>query len=730
MPGTMSFTPPVGLHNCDREPIHIPGSVQPHGALLAFDASRRLVVASRNAGAVLGLSDRPLPGRSLEQLALGDEIEGAFERVFDGVRPDDLNPVRARVRGQPVDVIMHHAGALLVAEFEPRAESSPPLDTFAVLAHRALAALQRRRQGERAVETLLGVAVTEVRRLIGFDRVMAYRFRPDGSGEVVAEEHAPDMPVYRGLRYPATDIPAQARRLYLLNPLRLIADVAAEPSPLISLDGQAALDQSHCTLRSVSPIHIEYLRNMGVGASMSVSIVVEGRLWGLIACHHLAAHTVPYTARMACLLIAQSLEMMVERAEHGERRVMIERSMGGIDGLTRRLESHDDLLAALNHEETLAVTEADGFAAVLDGRVVRVGATPDPEAIAALAAWLDSQGEALLATHHLSGVHPPAEAYAAVTSGLIAARFHEERSGYLLWFRRELRHVVRWGGKPEKIVDVGPHGPRLTPRGSFEEWQQSVVATADDWHPGHIELAETLRRRVVDAALRRATEVQRMRDLFIGILGHDLRNPVAAVSMAARIVSRASPRSGSMDRIGATLDSSSRRMSRLIDQMLDFSRIQAGEPMRVDRQATDLGALVDDLVDELALAYPGSQFVTRHTGDATVSLDPDRMGQVVSNLVGNARHHGATGRPIRIGVHGLAGRVHFEVFNEGRPIAPDRMKELFSPFKSSGRRDRRSSGVGLGLYITDQIVRAHGGRIEVESNEGGTTFRVVLPRPA
>lgn len=729
MPESMSFTPPVGLHNCDREPIHIPGSVQAHGALLAFDADQRLMIRSANAAEVLGLEAPPLLGVRLDRLDLGSRFEATLRRVYDGVSPAELNPTQIELAGRVFDVIMHHSGEYLVAEFEPAPPGERPLDTFAVIAHQALAALQRNRD----IEALLRVAVIEVRRLTGFDRVMAYRFLPDGSGEVAAEEHADGMEPFYGLRYPASDIPAQARRLYVLNPLRLIADVAAPPSllePSERPDTGRPLDQSHGTLRSVSPIHIEYLGNMGVGASMSISIVVDGRLWGLIACHHDSRRMVPYTVRMACLLIAQSLELLVERAESVERRVIADRAGEVIRQLEERLEAGDDLIAALTAEAPtpLELFAARGFAAVLDGRIGSIGQTPPVAFIAELVQALGDQPEPLTATSRLATMHPPAAEHSDVASGLVIARFHRERRGYLLWFRPELRHEVRWGGNPEKAVTPGPLGARLTPRGSFAEWKQSVRATSEDWHPGELELAETLRRQLVAAALRRATEVERMRDLFIGMLGHDLRNPLAAISMAARLVSRSDQVSTPMDAIGARLSSSSDRMKRLVDQMLDFSRLQAGQGLGIHAEPTDMHALVDNLVDELCVAYPGCEVRVEHVGDAVIPLDPDRMGQVVSNLVGNARHHGATGRPIRVRVTGDVAAVVFEVFNEGPPIPPERMSELFNPYKRQASGSKQSSGLGLGLYITHEIVQAHRGTIDVESDAAGTIFRVTLPR--
>ncbi len=222
------------------------------------------------------------------------------------------------LQGNEYDLILHQAGALLVAEFERRVQPADELASFALKAHRAMDRLKR----QRSIDSLLSMATEDIRQLTGFDRVMAYRFRPDDSGEVVAEAVDARFEPFIGRRYPAGDIPAQARRLYVVNTLRMISDIG---SPTVAVIGEAdapPLDMSHAVLRSVSPIHIEYLNNMGVGASMSVSIVVQGRLWGMIACHHMAPRQVPYSVRMACDVIAQILAANVHTfvtRNHGQR---------------------------------------------------------------------------------------------------------------------------------------------------------------------------------------------------------------------------------------------------------------------------------------------------------------------------------------------------------------------------------------------------------------------------
>ncbi|RYF56865.1 MAG: GAF domain-containing protein, partial [Comamonadaceae bacterium] len=290
---------------------HIPGAVQNHGALLALDADGMVRYASANTAELLG--HRVEPGTPWSAASLGGD-ERLWELISEGVaalssRGDIPMPAECVLAGRTFDVVLHMVQSLLVVEFESRRQSSDELAGFAVQAHRAMEKLRR----PRAINDLLQLATEELRALTGFDRVMAYRFRHDSSGDVVAESCVDTLDPYLGRRYPASDIPAQARRLYVASTLRMIADVNSPTVPLLQLTPEP-LDLTASVLRSVSPIHIEYLTNMGVGASMSVSIVINDQLWGLLACHHMGPRQVPYSVRMACDVIAQILAANIQTA--------------------------------------------------------------------------------------------------------------------------------------------------------------------------------------------------------------------------------------------------------------------------------------------------------------------------------------------------------------------------------------------------------------------------------
>lgn len=727
--------PAVNLENCDREPIHVPGAIQPHGALLAFDASMRVCHASANAAQLLGAS-APVLGQALAAAHFeGLAAVHALIRDVAALPATDtevaLQSDEVALNGQRFDLVVHRSGPLLVTEFEQRPAGDDDVAAFALRAHRAMDRLKRQSQ----VDALLALAVRVMRELAGFDRVMAYRFRDDDSGEVVAEDRHEALEPFAGRRYPASDIPAQARRLYLLNTLRLIADVHAQPVPVLGADLQAgALDMSHGVLRSVSPIHIEYLRNMGVGASMSISIVINGRLWGMLACHHRSARRVPYAVRMACDVLAQVLAANVqtllarEQAEWAEEGAQLrsrlvqgmlhaENTVGGLAALA------EPLTKAFNCEAMLLAEEA---------RLFVHGSLPHGQA-QALLQWVQAQpmaGSELLAVQDLPHRAPALEAAGAGWCGLLALRLGDA-GGWLVLLRREQVETIRWGGKPEKQYAVGPLGPRLTPRGSFDVWLQEVRGTSLPWTEAQRELGRQLLADLSRASAAQMAELNRARTQLLAMLGHDLRDPLQSIAMAAKVLERSEGedgRSAAGARLGQRIQSSSSRMARLIGQVLDASRLQTGLGLQLQTAEVDLALLLEDLLDEARVAYPGLNLITEVPATLPALADADRVAQLFSNLISNARHHGAPGEAVIVQLSLQGEDVSFEVSNSAPPIPDELLPHLFSAFKRQtqpGSRNR--SGLGLGLHIAQAIAQSHGGTLDYTYAEPYVVFSARFP---
>ncbi len=523
----------VDLTNCDREPIHLLGRIQPFGALVAVNADWMVAHYSENFDAMLGAGTEIAAGTPLATI-FSPEAVGALRAALGEVRGPDaverIFGVKLVPAGKAFDIAIHSSGTKTVIEFEPH-------DSVGFTSHvGTLRAIMADLETLDEVLPLCREAATQMKRLLGFDRVMVYRFHGDQSGEVVAEAREQNLEPFFGLRYPKTDIPAQARALYLRNPFRIISDVNAEDVPIVppaSIEGEP-LDLSLSTLRAVSPIHIEYLRNMGVEASLSISIIIRGKLWGLFACHHYSPRVLPYSLRTVAELFSQLFSLLVDRVrtEAGNRlsskgRELHDRLMARLAGGVALVDSLPTLEAVIG-----GVVPHDGSSLYVDGVYKTRGRAPTEEQFRSLIPALNSGSTSrVFASNELAARIPAAQAFADEVVGAMAIPVSRRPRDYFVLWRRELPQVVTWAGNPDKPVEYGPNGARLTPRKSFEAWKQSVNGRSAEWTQEECQIAESLRvtlleviLRLTDEAMQERARSQEQQELLIAELNHRVRN--------------------------------------------------------------------------------------------------------------------------------------------------------------------------------------------------------------
>ena len=723
----------VDLNDCDREPIHIPGTIQPFGVLFALDEEMKVTQVSENVSDHLSLRVDEVLGRPLSEIV---DPAGAEEvrSVLREQRWHDANPLSIGACGKRFDGIVHHHEGAAILELEPNPETPEERSI-----HHPFRAALLRVQRASTLSELAAIITQEMRRTTGFERVMFYRFHEDGSGSVDAEARDAAHEPYLGLHYPASDIPAQARRLYLKNWLRLIFDADQKPArivPALRPDTGAPLDLSFSVLRSVSPIHIEYMKNMGVRASMSISLIVRNQLWGLISClNHTGPRRVSHRMRSACEFMGRLASLQIAAFEDRELLALRASRRATEDALHRAMkEATGSVLAALvaQPRALMDLVDAGGVAVVENGEPVTCGGAPPADVIREIARWLEERGDLRPFSSASLGVHfPPALAASDVASGLLTFALPDAR---LMWFRPEVIQTVNWGGDPTKPVDAEA-GKRLRPRHSFALWKEEVRARSRPWTPSDLEAADELQRRATEVDIERRLSSEqravRARDEVLAVVSHDLGNPLSVILLEAAHLLGHLPETG--DQRARTLRESvelirrsTTRMKALIEDLLELERIGA-KSFPLDVQPVESRDLLEDAVtDAQPLADAKHISLVLDLSDPPkIDADPHRISQVLSNLLGNAIKFTPEGGTVTLCARPRDGALSVTIADTGRGIAPEDLAHIFDRYWRP--KGSEGEGTGLGLYIARGIVEAHGGRVWAESSPQGATFVFTLP---
>ena len=840
--------------NCEDEPIRIPGSIQRHGFMLLLDMrAEHVVAASENAEEFLALPLKLILGASVDTI-LEREVLAALRA---GIRSDETGSLLTflgsfKMRDELHSVVTHRVGDVRVLEFERLDHLVSPELMNSVITN-FVAALSKL-NGE---TELLQAITRQVKDLTGFDRVLLYRFDQAGHGTVLTEENNGTLPSYLDLRFPASDIPQQARELYVLNSVRIIPDATYVPSPLrATTQGTVeGLDLGMSLLRSVSPYHLEYMRNMGTQASMSISIICDGKLWGLISGHHARPHSVPYLVRSACDLLTRivSSQLMAFRTASKLEKMVhfhnVHRRM-----LTHMAAENDYVAAITSQMNYLAqVTDGDGAALIIDGHCEMYGQTPPEQAIQKLATWMDAQPELMLfESQHLKRDIEWADEISDVASGLLAIRISDVRQSYLMWFRPEVVRTVNWAGEPPTLGESNSNREKkLHPRESFRIWKEMVRGRSAPWTEMEIESAREFRNALMTISLKRAEEAVELSEARFRQLTHALPSPVwtsdddghltyvnqkwrdqklgergrwyeqvglgpdeearcgqlwkAAVAVGVTFEAELLFHAGSdkVERwtlvrsipflraddtragwVGTCTDLTDRREReaalRMAEKLALTGRMTSviaheinnplealtnvlylvGQEVRGNSSALNYiemaqyelerisgitkqtlrwskdsspqaefasaGDLFNDVVRLFAAKIRNRHITVTIVGGESLRFHGvvGQIRQVMANLVSNALDAVSVGGRVWLEATNGGSGLEIVVRDEGEGMSEETQRQLFRPFFST----KGDLGNGLGLYISNEIVERHGGRLEVESALGiGTTMRITLP---
>lgn len=740
----------VNLANCESEPIHIPGSIQPHGFLLAINqATYCIEYCSANITAYLNIPPAEILGKKLSDV-LGD-VEADSAATYISANTDaTAHPHVIHYNGTQFNTIIYRSGYLLIFELEPFPDGSLHLPDLYKQTRKFVNFLQN---ATSLVELSQNVA-DEIKAITGYDRVMIYRFDKEYNGEIIAESCNDNLEPFLGLNYPHTDIPPQARQLYLTNLMRIIVDVNYTPVPLVTMQQNASsssIDLSMSVLRSVSPIHVEYLHNMGVGGTLTISLINDKKLWGLVACHHYSPKNIPYYTRLAALLQGHFLTSQIKVREVAEEYTLAQVINDRLQQLLKVVNKSADRISEIEQlEAALTLTNATGIALNIGGHIYTAGNVPQQEELEKLIYWLHKHSEGgQYSTSHLSNDYKAGPEIAETAAGVIFQSLGIIDKDSIIWFRQEVEKSINWAGDPDKAVIKDENG--LSPRKSFELWKQTVKMHSAEWRKPELNAAATfanaLHKQLHFYYLTRqenkyrtlSEKLQVANDELANInwiSTHDLKEPLRKIRIFASRILADEVTDTVRDSV-TRMQNAAMRMQHLIEDILSYSQVSN---MQSAFTKVDLDKVLAEIKIELSEEIEARHALINVHKLCVVSGIPFQLHQLFTNIISNALKFAKANENsvINISCDEVKGIEHTDlnptgdyykisVSDNGIGFNEQYNEHIFQVFQRLNAPSAYS-GTGVGLAICKKIAENHQGAIEAIGKEGsGATFNIYLP---
>ncbi|MDZ4702868.1 MAG: GAF domain-containing protein [Saprospiraceae bacterium] len=745
----------ITITNCEAEPIHIPGSIQSHGYLLALNKTDNTIqYCSENCTALLNKPLNQILGKPFSEFFSNEDANSLA--AYSAKTEDAVMPFAFTLGNQTFHITAFSTKENRVMEFEsfsPEGLELPDLffqtNRFAYYTERA-----------DNLQMLCQDVADETRKITGYDRVMIYRFDKDYNGQVFAESRIDSVEPYLGLNYPASDIPVQARDIFLLNRIRMIANVQVTNVPLYALDENAdnkSIDLTLSTLRSSSPMHIQYLKNMGVGATFTIALINQGKLWGLIACHHYAPKQIPYHVRLAAHLQGVFLSSQIDVRQVADEFELVKETEKKLDGLHKIMAGSEQSLA---QEQTLVqlknLLNADAVVIAYKETFYKYGLLPDDEKLNGLMNWLDTSiDHGIFQTSKLSDSYPQAAGLGSQIAGVVYLPIGTQTKNGIAWIRQEVEKTVDWGGDPSKPMNIDAENQSLTPRKSFALWKEAVKGQSAAWQKPEIKAAsvicsyiqhqfhlaemqaEELRYLNLNERLKKANE-----ELFNmnWISTHDLKEPLRKIQMYASIILQ--KHQADLPELVITnilrMQSSAARMQNLIDSMLSYAKVINEEKKLAN---CDLDRLLEEIQADLKESIEENEGSLQWENLPVIQGTTFLIKQLFENLINNSLKFTKEGRPpvVIISCQLIDKKTmqdirpnsehdyyKITVADNGVGFNPAYKKDLFKMFQRF--HGQQYIGTGIGLSICQKIAEAHGGFIDADGEEGkGSAFNIYLP---
>jgi chemotaxis family two-component system sensor kinase Cph1 len=735
------------ITNLKEAPIHLTGQIQPHGILLVLqEPDLQILQVSQNTLGIFNLYPEDVIQKKLEDLLDPFQIEKIkfwlLEENLDFINPSKIWIKQKGDEYTVFDAVFHrNIEGFLILELEPAtSQENIPFLSFYHLAKASI----RRLEEKKSLQDFSKIIVQEIRKITRFDRVLLYKFGENEDGSVIAEEKIDTLESYLGLHYPESDIPRPARELFLDNSLRIIPDtkfqLSAELFPKNHPVSGKPIDLTNSILRSAAPCHIEYLHNMGVGASLTISLIKDKKLWGLIACHHQSPKYISYELRKACEFLGRVIFTEISALEETEdcdyQISLLNIKSQLVEYMAQKKDFVDGLIQ--NKINLLNLTKAEGAAIYFSGKYTLIGNTPQEEELNSLVEWLKSNiVDEVFFTNSLPHIYPPAANFKNIASGLLAISLSPQ--SYILWFQPEVIQTVNWGGNPNLSfsVDKSAGIEKLSPRKSFKLWVETVRLTSLPWQSVEIKVALELRKSIINIILRQSDELAKLAQhlersnaelkKFAYVTSHDLQEPLNQVTNFAQLLEvryKSELDTNGKEFIGHVIEGVT-LMQMLIDDVLEYSKVDTS---RIAFQVTEVETTFDLALNSLSQRIAQIGATITHDPFPTVMANSTQLIQVFLNLIGNAiKFRSSQPLKIHIGVQRQEDEWLFSVQDNGIGIDPQFSDRIFIIFQRLHTREEYP-GTGMGLTICKKIIECHGGRIWIDSQVShGTTIYFTIP---
>jgi len=735
------------ITNLKEAPIHLTGQIQPHGILLVLqEPDLQILQVSQNTLGIFNLYPEDVIQKKLEDLLDPFQIEKIkfwlLEENLDFINPSKIWMKQKGDEYTVFDAVFHrNIEGFLILELEPAtSQENIPFLSFYHLAKASI----RRLEEKKSLQDFSKIIVQEIRKITRFDRVLLYKFGENEDGSVIAEEKIDTLESYLGLHYPESDIPRPARELFLDNSLRIIPDtkfqLSAELFPKNHPVSGKPIDLTNSILRSAAPCHIEYLHNMGVGASLTISLIKDKKLWGLIACHHQSPKYISYELRKACEFLGRVIFTEISALEETEdcdyQISLLNIKSQLVEYMAQKKDFVDGLIQ--NKINLLNLTKAEGAAIYFSGKYTLIGNTPQEEELNSLVEWLKSNiVDEVFFTNSLPHIYPPAANFKNIASGLLAISLSPQ--SYILWFQPEVIQTVNWGGNPNLSfsVDKSAGIEKLSPRKSFKLWVETVRLTSLPWQSVEIKVALELRKSIINIILRQSDELAKLAQhlersnaelkKFAYVTSHDLQEPLNQVTSFAQLLEvryKSELDTNGKEFIGHVIEGVT-LMQMLIDDVLEYSKVDTS---RIAFQVTEVETTFELALNSLSQRIAQIGATITHDPFPTVMANSTQLIQVFLNLIGNAiKFRSSQPLKIHIGVQRQEDEWLFSVQDNGIGIDPQFSDRIFIIFQRLHTREEYP-GTGMGLTICKKIIECHGGRIWIDSQVShGTTIYFTIP---